>query len=313
MKIIVTGGAGLIGSWLSEELLKQNYDVVSVDNLCTGNEQNINHLKGNKAFEFIKQDITEPLKKDLGKIDCIFHLASPASPVYYQKLPIQTLLANSLGTLNMLELARKNKARFLFASTSEVYGSPLEHPQKESYWGNVNLIGPRSMYDEGKRFGEALCMAYFRKYELDIRIARIFNTFGERMQKNDGRVISNFIIQCLENKPITIYGSGRQTRSFCYISDMINGLLKFMFAEGLAGEVINLGNPDEKIISEIAYIIKKMTHSDSEIIFKPLPGDDPERRCPDISKAKKLLKWQPCVSMEEGLQKTIEWYKNKKW
>jgi nucleoside-diphosphate-sugar epimerase len=311
-KVLVTGGAGFIGSWLCEELLNRNYLVVCIDNLCTGSEKNISHLKRNKNFEFIHHDIVRPLKEIRSRIDYIFHLASPASPQDYKKFSIETLLTNSQGTLNMLELARKKKARFLYTSTSEVYGNPLEHPQKESYWGNVNPNGPRSMYDESKRFAEALILAYYHRYDLNVRIARIFNTYGPKLKKNDGRVISNFINQALSGKLITIYGSGKQTRSFCYISDMISGLMKLMFISNLKGQIINLGNPNEKTILQIAKIIKELTGSSSEISFKPLPVDDPQRRCPDISKAKKLLGWEPQVNLKEGLQRTITWYKKVK-
>ncbi len=307
--VLVAGGAGFIGSWLCEELLKQNFRVVCIDNLCTGREQNILHLKQDKNFEFINCDIIKPLPESIGKVDFIFHLASPASPPAYQKLAIETLLVNSNGTLNLLELARKDNARFLFASTSEVYGNPAQHPQKETYWGNVNPNGIRSMYDESKRFGEALCMAYFRKYNIDLRIARIFNTYGPRMRADDGRVISNFINQSLQDEPLTVYGDGKQTRSLCYVSDLVEGLLGLMFKEGIGGEVANLGNPHERIIFELAEIIRRLTNSKSEISFKELPQDDPERRCPDISKAEKLLNWNPKISLEQGLQKTIEWYK----
>ena len=308
--VLVTGGAGFIGSWLCEELLKQDFHVVCIDNLCTGRKQNISHLEKNKNFEFINHDVTKPLPKSLGKIDFISHLASPASPPSYQKLAIETLLVNSTGTLNLLELARKNNARFLFASTSEVYGNPFEHPQKEEYWGNVNPNGIRSMYDESKRFGEALCMAYFRKYSIDLRIARIFNTYGPKMRADDGRVISNFINQSLQNKPLTVYGDGKQTRSLCYISDLVEGLLSLMLTQGISGEVVNLGNPNERTIIELAEIIRRLTNSESEIIFEELPKDDPERRCPDINKAKKLLNYSLKVNLEEGLKKTVEWYKN---
>lgn len=307
--VLVSGGAGFIGSWLCEELLKCNHEVICIDNLCTGREQNITHLKKSKSFHFIKEDVTKVSQSEYPGTDFIFHLASPASPKDYQRLELETLYVNSLGTLNMLKCAKENKARFLFASTSEVYGNPLEHPQGETYWGNVNPIGVRSMYDESKRFGETLCMAFFRQFGTDVRIARIFNTYGPRMKQNDGRVVSNFINQALENKPITIYGSGKQTRSFCYISDMIKGLMRLMFASNSDGEVVNMGNPCEKSILEIAKIIKKLTNSKSIISFKELPLDDPERRCPDISKAKKLLAWQPSVTLEEGLKKTAEWYK----
>src|SRR3989338_7997568 len=308
-KVLVTGGAGFIGSWLCEELLKQNYRVICVDNLYTGTKENITHLKKDKNFEFLLHDVIEPIKKDFGKLDYVFHLASPASVPDEQRDPIKTLLVNSAGTLNLLELARKNNARFLFTSTSEVYGSPAISPQPETYWGNVNPIGARSCYDEGKRFGEALGIAHVKMYSTDIRIARIFNTYGERNKKDDGRVIPNFINQALEGKPITIYGSGKQTRSLCYVSDLVKGLMYLMFSKNLAGEVINLGNPLEKTVLEIAKIIKKLTHSSSNLVFCPLPPDDPQRRCPDITKAKKMLGWQPEVSLEEGLKRTIEWYK----
>jgi len=311
-KVIVAGGAGFVGSWLCEALIDKGYGVICIDNLCTGREENILSLKNNKNFEFIKQDITQPIIKTTSKIDFVFHLSSPASPVDYQNLAIETLLVNSVGTLNMLEFARKNKARFLFTSTSEVYGNPLEHPQTEEYWGNVNPNGIRSMYDESKRFAEALIMAYRRKYRLDIRIARIFNTYGPKMKRDDGRVISNFINQALEEKEITIYGKGNQTRSFCYVSDMVSGLLKLMFTSNLNGQVINLGNPNEKTVLEIAETIKNFTGSKSKIIFKELPQDDPQRRCPDITKAKKLLEWQPSVRLEDGLRKTIKWYKQER-
>jgi len=236
-------------------------------------------------------------------------MASPASPVDYQKLPIETSMANSIGTFNILELARKNNARFLLTSTSEVYGDPLENPQKETYWGNVNPFGVRSCYDESKRFAETLTMSFFRKYGLDVRIARIFNTFGPRMRKDDGRAIPNFMVQALSGKSITVYGDGKQTRSFCYISDMTNGLMKFMFTDDISGEVVNLGNPDERSIISVAELIKKLTQSKSEIIFKPLPEDDPKHRKPNINKAKELLNWKPKVDFIDGLKKTIEWFK----
>ncbi len=311
MKVLVSGAAGFIGSWLCEELAK-NYEVIGIDNLCTGREQNIEHLKSNPKFQFINYDIIKPFNKEIEKIGFVFHLASPASPPDYQRLAIETLLVNSIGTLNMLELARRNNARFLLASTSEVYGDPLQHPQKEDYWGNVNPNGERSMYDESKRFAEALTMAYYRKYKMDVRIARIFNTYGPRMRREDGRIVSNFINQALESKPITVYGDGMQTRSFCYALDMVGGLMRLMFKDGLASQVINLGNPVEKSVFEIAELIKKLTNSKSEIIHKELPADDPKQRCPDISKTKKLLDWQPSIALEDGLKKTIEWYKIQK-
>ncbi len=306
MKILVTGGAGFIGSFLCERLLEEGHDVICMDNLSTGKKSNIKHLLKNQKFKFLEHDVTKPIEL---KIDSIFHLASPASPLDYQKLPIETSMVNSLGTFNMLELARKNNARFLLASTSEVYGDPLEHPQKETYWGNVNPFGVRSCYDESKRFAETLTMSFFRKYGLDIRIARIFNTFGPRMRKDDGRAIPNFIVQTLSGQPITVYGDGEQTRSFCFISDMIDGLMKLMFTDGFSGQVVNLGNKEEKSIISVARLIKDLTKSKSEIVFKPLPEDDPSRRKPDITKAKELLNWEPKVDFEDGLKKTIPWFK----
>lgn len=306
MKILVTGGAGFIGSFLCERLLEEGHDVICMDNLSTGKKSNIKHLLKNQKFKFLEHDVTKPIEL---KIDSIFHLASPASPLDYQKLPIETSMVNSLGTFNMLESARKNNARFLLASTSEVYGDPLEHPQKETYWGNVNPFGVRSCYDESKRFAETLTMSFFRKYGLDIRIARIFNTFGPRMRKDDGRAIPNFIVQTLSGQPITVYGDGEQTRSFCFISDMIDGLMKLMFTDGFSGQVVNLGNKEEKSIISVARLIKNLTKSKSKIVFKPLPEDDPSRRKPDITKAKELLNWEPKVDFEDGLKKTIPWFK----
>jgi len=306
MKVLVTGGAGFIGSYLCEAVLNKGYDVLCLDNLSTGNKKNIKHLLNDSRFKFIRHNVTKPI--DL-KIDFIFHLASPASPIDYQKLPIETSMANSIGTYNMLELTRKNNARFLLASTSEVYGDPAEHPQKETYWGNVNPFGVRSCYDESKRFAEALAMSFHRKYNLDVRIARIFNTYGPRMRLDDGRVIPNFIVQAISPKPITVYGNGRQTRSFCFISDMVDGLMKFMFIDGLSGEVINLGSMDEREIIELAKLLKKLIFSESEIVFKPLPEDDPTKRKPDITKAKKVLGWKTKVDLKTGLTKTIEWFR----
>ena len=306
MKVLVTGGAGFMGSHLCESVLNKGYDVLCLDNLCTGNKKNIQHLLNNSKFKFIQHDVTKPI--DL-KVDFIFHLASPASPVDYQKLPVETSMANSIGTYNMLELARKNNARFLLASTSEVYGDPIEHPQKENYWGNVNPFGVRSCYDESKRFAEALAMSFHRKYNLDVRIARIFNTYGPRMRLDDGRVIPNFIVQAISKRPLTVYGDGKQTRSFCFISDMVEGLMKFMFADGLSGEVINLGSMDEREVIEVAKVLKKMISSESEIVFKPLPENDPAKRKPDITKAKKLLNWETKVDLKTGLTKTIEWFR----
>ncbi len=300
---IVTGGAGFIGSWLCESLLSEGHSVICIDNFITGSEKNIAHLK--KNFRLIRHDVSKPMKTGK-KIDYIFHLASPASPVHYQKYPIETMLANSMGTLNMLELARKNNAKFLFASTSEIYGNPKEHPQKETYWGNVNPIGVRSCYDESKRFGEALAMSFHRK-SVNTRIARIFNTYGPMMQKSDGRAIPNFINQAIRNRPITIYGSGKQTRSFCYATDMVDGIKKVMFL-GNSSDIFNLGNPDEYTILDIAEKIKSMTKSDSEIVFKSLPDDDPVRRKPDITRAK-AIGWAPKTPLDTGLEETIKWFR----
>ena len=310
-KIVVTGGAGFIGSHLCDALIKKDYQVICVDNLITGSENNIKHLKENKNFRFLKLDVIKDEIKEKD-IDYIFHLASPASPIDYQKYPEETALVNSVGTINTLNLARKNGARVLIASTSEVYGDPKEHPQKETYWGNVNPFGPRSCYDESKRFAETMTYIYIHKYEVDVRIVRIFNTYGPRMKKDDGRVVSNFINQAIENSPLTIYGKGARTRSFCYVSDMVDGIVEAMFAEGLTGEIINLGKPEEYKILDLAKKIKKLAGSKSKIVFKPPLPDDPEQRRPDISKAKKLLKWQPKVSVDEGLRKTIEYYRSLK-
>ncbi len=309
--ILVTGGAGFIGSHLCKALVKKGYKVICVDNLKTGKIENLKEIINNRNFKFIKYNIIKPLKLNK-KINYIFHLASYASPPYYQKYSIETLMTNSAGTYNILEVARKNKATFLITSTSEVYGDPKEHPQKESYWGNVNPVGVRSCYDEAKRFAESLTMEYMRKYNLDVRIVRIFNTYGPRLQKDDGRVISNFIYQAINNLPITIYGKGMQTRSFCYVSDMVGGLLKMMFNKNARGQIINLGNPDEFTIKEAAYIILKLTGSKSKIVYKKLPEDDPTRRRPDITKAKKILNWKPEIKLEEGLKATIKWFKDEK-
>lgn len=305
---VVTGGAGFIGSWLCDRLVEEGYDVLCIDNIGSGSMRNIAHLIKNKKFEFIEQDVREPINIR-GHVDYVFHLASRASPVDFEKYAIEILLTNSLGTRNALELARKKKARFLLASSSEAYGDPLEHPQRETYRGNVNPTGPRSSYDESKRFAEALSSAYHRNYGMDIRIARIFNTYGPRMRRDDGRVIPNFITQALSGKPITIYGDGSQTRSFCHITDLVDGLMKLMFKNGVGGEVVNLGNPSEVSILELAKLIRGITGSKSKMIFKPLPKDDPIRRRPDISKARRLLGWEPRMPLERGLQKTLEYFK----
>jgi len=300
--VLVTGGAGFIGSWLCEDLVK-DYHVVCVDNFITGKLGNVSRILKNRNFTLLKHDVSRPLKYK-GDIGYIFHLSSPASPVDYQKLPIETMLANSFGTYNMLNLAKAKGARFLLTSTSEVYGDPKEHPQREEYWGNVNPVGPRSCYDESKRFAEALAMSYHRKERLDVRIVRIFNTYGPRMRADDGRAIPNFISQALANSPITVYGNGKQTRSFCYITDLVRGLEKAMFSDS-SGEIFNLGNPEEFTVLELANLVKKIAGSKSEIIFKDLPKDDPAKRKPDITKARKRLGWSPEVGLEEGLKKTI--------
>jgi dTDP-glucose 4,6-dehydratase len=304
--VLVTGGAGFIGSHLVDALVEKNR-VICIDNLSTGKRNNISHLLKHKNFRFVNHDVSKPLKI-AGKIDCIFHLSSPASPVDYQKLPIETMMANSLGTRNMLELAKEKKAKFLLASTSEVYGDPEKHPQREDYWGNVNPIGPRSPYDESKRFAEALTMAYYRIHDVDVRIARIFNTYGPRMRANDGRVIPNFITQSLRNEPITVYGDGKQTRSFCYVSDMVEGLIKLMESE-CAGEPFNLGNTNEIKIIDLAKKFVSVIGTESKIVFGRMPEDDPERRRPDIAKSKNKLDWEPKIGFDEGLKKTIDWFR----
>ncbi len=317
-KALVTGGAGFIGFHLCGALIKQGFTVYCLDNLITGSKNNINSLLDNPNFVFVEQDITssfETVADRFGEINYIFHLASPASPnpsasKSYVNLPIETMLANSLGTYNFLLLAKEKSSKFLFASTSEIYGDPAVNPQPESYFGNVNPVGSRSVYDEAKRFGEALTFAYLRKFDLDARVIRIFNTYGPNMRKDDGRVISNFVNQALQGLPITVYGNGNQTRSFCYIDDMVDGILSVMLRGNTKGEVINLGNPDERTIAEIASIVKKLTGTSSEIVNEPRPVDDPEKRKPDIEKAKKLLKWEPKVSLEDGLKKTIEYFRN---
>jgi len=308
MELLVTGGAGFIGSHLCDYLLDNGHEVICVDNLLTGSEENISHLKDNEHFEFVNHDVTEFIKVD-GDLDYILHFASPASPVDYLELPIQTLKVGSLGTHNTLGLAKAKNAKFLIASTSEVYGDPLVHPQPESYWGNVNPTGPRGVYDEAKRFAEALTLAYHRTHGIDTRIARIFNTFGSRMRMNDGRVVPNFITQALTKKPLTVYGDGSQTRSFCYISDMVEGIYKLMLSNET--EPVNIGNPEEMSVIDFANKIKELTGSESEIVFEELPIDDPKTRQPDITKAKSVLGWEPKVGLDEGLKKTIDWFKTK--
>lgn len=306
MRILITGGAGFIGSHLSDFLIEKGHYVICMDNLITGNLNNIKHLRRNRQFKFVKHDVTKYIKIN-GKLDYVLHLASPASPIDYLEFPIQTLKVGALGTHNALGLAKQKKAKFLLASTSEVYGDPIIHPQPESYWGNVNPVGPRGVYDEAKRFAEAITMAYHRYHKLDTRIARIFNTYGPRMKADDGRVVPTFIVQALKNKHLTIFGNGLQTRSFCYISDMIDGIYKLMLSD--LNEPINLGNPEEYTILDFAKKIISITNSKNKLDFKPLPVDDPKQRKPDITKAKILLRWKPKVSLDEGLKETIEWFR----
>jgi nucleoside-diphosphate-sugar epimerase len=313
MKILIAGGAGFIGSHLTKFHLSKNDDVTVIDNYITGRKNNLpSDSEGlNNNLKIIEANITDFNFSSLPRFDIIYNLASPASPKDFEQLSIEILKSNSLGLINLLDFfIKSNSQTLVFSSTSEVYGDPEEHPQKESYFGHVNPVGPRSCYDEGKRFAEAIIMAYFRKYKKDIRTARIFNTYGPLMKKDDGRVVSNFINQALENKPLTIYGQGTQTRSFCYISDMVDGLYLLATTPKLAGEIINIGNPNEKNILEIADIIKKLTQSQSKIVFEPIGQDDPKKRCPDISKAKQLLNWEAKISLEQGLEKTIEYFKN---
>lgn len=305
-RILVTGGAGFIGSHLCEELIKRGNDVICLDNFFTGSKDSIRHLLGNNHFELVRHDIT---KEYFIEVDEIYNLACPASPPHYQYNPIKTAKTSVLGIINMLGLAKRCKARILQASTSEVYGDPNVHPQKETYWGNVNPIGIRSCYDEGKRMAETLMFDYHRQNNVDIRVIRIFNTYGPNMNKNDGRVVSNFIVQALQNKDITIYGDGSQTRSFCYVSDLIDGMIKMMENEiGFIGPV-NLGNPVETSILDFAKFIIELTDSKSKIVFLPLPSDDPTQRKPDISLAKEKLNWEPSVDVKDGLLKTIEYFK----
>lgn len=310
--ILVTGGAGFIGSHLCDRLINDGYKVICLDNLLTGSKKNIEHLMDNPNFEFIEGDVCQPINELSDKgINYIFHLASPASPVDYQNYPEETLLANSVGTINVLKLAKEINAKVLLASTSEVYGDPLEHPQKETYFGNVNSFGPRSCYDEGKRYAEAATYVYVHKHNVDARIIRIFNTYGPRMQKDDGRVVSNFLMDALNGLPFKIDGDGSQTRSFCYVTDLVDGIVKAMFTDATRGEIFNLGNPNEFTIKSLAEKITEITGSKSEIEFSGnFRENDPMRRQPDISKAKEVLGWEPKVELTEGLQKTIEYYQS---
>jgi dTDP-glucose 4,6-dehydratase len=304
VRVLITGGAGFIGSHLCDALLARGHQVVCVDNFITGSPRNIAHLKDDSRFQFIHHDVNLPF--DCGHVDYVFHFASPASPADYMKHGIETLKVGSLGSLHTLETARKYGARYLLASTSECYGDPLQHPQKETYWGHVNPIGPRSVYDESKRFAEAITMAYHRYYGVDTRILRIFNTYGPRLQLNDGRVISNFMKQALRGEPLTVYGDGRQTRSFCYVSDEVEGILRLAWSE--IHDPVNVGNPQEFTILDCAHLVLKITGSESAIIHAPLPVDDPKQRCPDISKARRLLGWEPVVDLEFGLRVSLSYF-----
>jgi dTDP-glucose 4,6-dehydratase len=305
---VVTGGAGFLGSHLCDRLLAAGHRVIAIDNLITGNLDNIAHLSGNSNFSFIKHNVTEHIRVE-GPVNYIFHFASPASPIDYLELPIQTLKVGSLGTHNCLGLAKAKDARFLLASTSEVYGDPLQHPQTEAYWGNVNPIGPRGVYDEAKRFAEAITMAYHRVHKLDTKIVRIFNTYGPRMRLRDGRVVPAFVSQALRGESITVFGDGRQTRSFCYVTDLIDGI--YRLSQSDLHEPVNIGNPAEFTILEFAKLIIKFTGSKSAIVHRPLPVDDPKQRRPDITRARQLLGWEPKVDFETGLRQTIEFFRDK--
>lgn len=310
--VLITGGAGFIGSHLCDYLIEKGYKVIALDNLLTGSKKNIERLLGNPNFEFIEADVTmQAAISSVPHVDFIFHLASPASPIDYQAHPEETLLTNSIGTLNMLNLAKDKKAKILITSTSEVYGDPKEHPQKETYFGNVNSFGPRACYDESKRFSEAATYVFLEKYDVDARIIRIFNTYGPRMQKDDGRVVSNFINNALEGKELNIDGDGSQTRSFCFVSDMVEGIFKAVFSDNTRGQIFNLGNPDEYEVKQLASKVLILAGSKSKIEYNgKFRIDDPMRRQPDITKAKQILGWEPKVDLEEGLQKTIEYYKS---
>lgn len=303
MRVLITGAAGFLGSHLVDRWLADGAEVVGIDNFATGSRDNLSHLEQEARFRLLEQDVVEPFEVE-GPLDGVLHLASPASPVDYLRLPIQTLLVGSVGTLRALELARVKQARFLLASTSEVYGDPAEHPQRETYWGNVNPIGPRSVYDEAKRFGEALTMAFHRTYGVETRIARIFNTYGPRMRFDDGRVVSNLVVQSLRRQPLTIYGDGEQTRSFCYVGDLIDGLVRLFHCH--CPEPVNLGSPGEFTIRELAERVQRLAGSQAGLVSKPLPEDDPRQRRPDISVARSVLGWEPRVPLDEGLQLTIQ-------
>ena len=303
--VLISGGAGFLGSHLCDWFMQHGFKVIAVDNLLTGSMHNVAHLRADKDFTFIKHDVAKPFKVG-GRVDFVCHLASPASPVDYAKHPIATMLVGSYGTHNLLEIARRKRAVFLMASTSEVYGDPLVHPQKESYWGHVNPNGPRSIYDEAKRYAEAAVFAYKRVYKMDVKVVRIFNTYGPRMQIKDGRVVPNFIEQILHHQPLTVYGNGRQTRSFCYVDDLIDGITKLLFSK-MTGPV-NIGNPREFTILEFARLIRKKYNPKAKIVFRPLPVDDPKQRRPDISLARKELGWEPKVDLEDGIGRTMDWF-----
>lgn len=302
---VITGGAGFLGSHLSDRLIADGHKVYCVDNLITGNLANIKHLRRNKDFEFIRHDVSKEIRFP-GKVDFVLHFASPASPVDYLMYPIPTLKVGALGSYNTLGLAKLKKCKYIIASTSEVYGDPKVHPQKETYWGHVNPVGPRGVYDEAKRFAEAITMAYRRYHNVDTKIVRIFNTYGPRMRINDGRVVPNFIYQAIHNKPLTVYGNGRQTRSFCFYSDLVDGIIRLLYSKH-SGPV-NIGNPDEFTILEFAKLFTQISDTKSKIVYKKLPTDDPKQRKPDISLAKKLLKWKPKVKLKEGLKITFDWF-----
>lgn len=308
MRAVVTGGAGFLGSHLSDGLIKRGWDVLCLDNLATGANANVAHLRDNSKFELRQQDVTQFIKVD-GAVDAVLHFASPASPPDYLRLPIQTLKVGSLGTHNALGLAMAKNAKFLLASTSECYGDPEVSPQPETYWGHVNPIGPRGVYDEAKRFSEAITMAYCRHHGVDTKIVRIFNTYGPRMRLNDGRALPNFLYQALSGEPITVYGDGSQTRSFCYVSDLIEGIL--LLLESDEHEPVNIGNPQEITIREFAERVKALVGAKVDIIYQPLPQDDPKQRCPDISKARRVLRWEPKINLEEGLRRTLEYFREK--
>lgn len=307
MKAVVTGGAGFLGSHLCDRLIREGHQVLCLDNLLTGAQNNIRQLLSHKNFSFLRQDVSQPLEI-AGAVDIVFHLASPASPIHYQRYPIQTLKVGSLGTYHSLGLAKAKGSAFFLASTSEVYGDPLVNPQPESYWGNVNPVGPRGVYDEAKRFAEALTMAYHRVHGMRTHIARIFNVYGPRMQEDDGRAVPTFITQALEGRPFTVFGDGKQTRSFCYVDDMVEGFLRL--AASSVHEPVNLGNPEECTILDVAQKIRQLTGTTAEMAFHPLPQDDPKTRQPDIARARTLLKWEPVVGLTEGLTKTIDWFRH---